>query len=357
MDNIQYENKNYLENQQQNLNMGRNNLYSTFSKDFPKKILNGIDEEQKIKFKNNYSKMNENDLFSLTKDNFFNTGSTFYIKDYFNNDNLNRDNNNINSISSINVSSLDRNYNNNIFFDKKSKSEIDIKYNYYLSDLNKERNNETDNIIQKNENIQKLLEEEKNIEEENLKRLNELRVKYLSSIKTFDVPLEENYRTNNGVENLKARTERRDILNNDINEYYSNLNSKNKNSSFSMSNKLFKQNSSFNDIIQTPINLNNKPNDDLIKEEKNFVKNNLTNYMSNILSSKDYNNKSNYEQNNDISNNKIINKMGSISNQNFNEDFDTIEKKSENENDNYIQNNLKEIKNNIKEENINKSYN
>ena len=345
MDNIQFENKNIFQNEELNLNMGRHNQFNNFSKNL---INAGDQEEQKPKFKNN---MNDNDLFSLTKENFYNTSSTFYFKDNFNNDNFNKGNQ-----MNINNNNLDKIFNNRISLDKKSKSEIDIKYNYYLANLNNERNNENDNIIQKNEHIQKLLEEEKNIEEENLKRLTELRVKYLSSIKTFDVPLDENNKTNNTKENLKARTERRVLINNDINEYYNNINGKNKNSSSSLGNKLFKENNSLNDIIKSPINLKNDSNNNLINDEENLVKNNYTSYISNILSMNDIV-KSNFESINNTSQNKIINKIGSISNQSLNDDFETIGKKSDNEKENYIQNNLKEIKKDIKEGIINNSYN
>ena len=345
MDNIQHESRNIFQNEELNLITGRNNQFNNFSKHF----INARDqEEQKPKFKNN---VNDNDLFSLTKENFYNTTNTFYFRDYFNNDNFNKG-----SQMNINNNNLDKFFNNRISFDKKSKSEIDIKYNYYLANLNNERNNENDNIIQKNEHIQKLLEEEKNIEEENLKRLSELRVKYLSSIKTFDVPLDENNKTNNTIENLKARTERRVLINNDINEYYNNINGKNKNSSFSLSNKLFKQNNSLNDIIKSPINLNNNSNNNLINDEENLVKNNYTSYISNILSMND-NIKSNFESINNTDQNKIINKIGSISNQSMNDDFETIGKKSDNEKENFIQNNLKEIKKDIKEGITNNSNN
>ena len=338
MDNLQHENNNIFQNEEINLNMGRYNQFNNFSKHL---INSGNQEEQKQKFKNN---MNDSDLFSLTKENFYNTSSTFYFKDYFNNGNFNKGNQ-MNNI-----------FNNIISLDKKSKSEIDIKYNYYLANLNNERNNENDNILQKNEHIQKLLEEEKNIEEENLKRLTELRVKYLSSIKTFDVPLDENYKANNTIENLKARTERRVLINNDINEYYNNINGRNKNSSFSLGNKLFKQNNSLNDIIKSSINLNNNSNNNLINDEENLVKNNYTSYISNILPMNDII-KSNFESINNSDQNKIINKIGSISNQSLNDDFETIGKRTDNEKENHNQNNLKEIKKDIKDGVINNSYN
>ena len=68
-----------------------------------------------------------------------------------------------------------------------NKNEIDKKYNYYLSAFNKEKGNTNEIFIpKKNEQIEKLLEEEKNIEDENVQRLKELRTKYLSSVKTSE---------------------------------------------------------------------------------------------------------------------------------------------------------------------------
>ena len=81
-----------------------------------------------------------------------------------------------------------------------SKNELDKKYNYYLSSLNKEKNIFTENNFfpRKNEQIEKLLEEEKNIEDENIQRLKELRNKYLSSVKTLENERElKNYFTKN----------------------------------------------------------------------------------------------------------------------------------------------------------------
>ena len=300
------------------------------------------------KFYKENSNINENDLFSLTKDNFFNTASTFFIKDYIN---LNSNN----KIFENSTREFNNKYNNNNKFllDKKSKSDIDIKYNYYLSNLNKELNNSRDNKIQENENIQKLLEEEKNIEEENLKRLTELRVKYLSSIKTFDFPIKENYQINNNLEKLNFKSEKKDYMaNNDIN-----INSNNP--AYSFDNKLIKQANSLVDINKSPNNLMNNKNISLFSNEKNTFKNNYNNYISNILSPKQM---GNYNNNNELNYNKkenqIINNIGSISNQSLNEDEDIIRKKSEINNFNNISN--KEIKNEeiiIRENIINKDLN
>jgi hypothetical protein len=74
-----------------------------------------------------------------------------------------------------------------------NKDEIDKKYKYYLSAFNKEAKpnlNEISYIPKKNEQLEKLLEEEKNIEDENIQRLKELRNKYLSSVRN---PEEEKY--------------------------------------------------------------------------------------------------------------------------------------------------------------------
>ena len=68
-----------------------------------------------------------------------------------------------------------------------SQDELDKKYNFYLSNLTNERPNTKINFYPKrSEQIERLLEEEKNIEDENVQRLKELRTKYLSSVKTFD---------------------------------------------------------------------------------------------------------------------------------------------------------------------------
>ena len=71
--------------------------------------------------------------------------------------------------------------------DFNSQDELDKKYNFYLSNLTNEKSNTKLNFYPKrSEQIEKLLEEEKNIEDENVQRLKELRNKYLSSVKTFD---------------------------------------------------------------------------------------------------------------------------------------------------------------------------
>ena len=253
------------------------------------------------KFHKENSNINENELFSVTKDNFFNTASTFFLNDYIN----------LNSNNKIMENSFRENnkYNNKFLLNKKSKSDIDLKYNYYLSNLNKELNdvnNNKDNKIQENENIQKLLEEEKNIEEENLKRLIELRVKYLSSIKTFDFPKNENNKINSNIEKI-------------------NLN----NSAYSLDNKLIKQENSLFDINKSPNNFIYNKNNSLYDNEKNIFKNNYTKYISNILAPKKIENYNNY--NNFNNENHIINKIGSISNSNqsINEEDDIIRKKNE----------------------------
>ena len=307
----------------------------------------------------NNNNINENVLFSETKEKFYNTANTFFNKDYFIlndkiNENLSRENNtfNINSFSLSNSSILDKN--------KQSKSEIDIKYNYYLSNLNKEINKERnicdDNFIKENEQIQKLLEEEKNIEDENLKRLSELRVKYLSSIKTFDVPKEKNFNFfNNNQKNdnlnrnnnlgMKAKTER-NFVSHTINEFYNN--NLNMNSPpFSMSGKLSRQNNSVTNILNSPNDLEqNNNNVKAFQRDKILSQNNYSNYISNIVpqrqTNNDINNKNNAEIDNNMNKNKIINQIGSISNLSIKEEN---EKKDEN--------NYNNSKNEINKENIN----
>ena len=310
----------------------------------------------------NISNINEKDLFSVTKDNFFNTASTFFIKDYFNinsndktNDkshmnNIHKNLNNKNSLSSINLNNYDINY----------KNDIDYKYNYYLSNLNKERDNKnnnnknSNNYIEENEQIKKLLEEEKNIEDENIKRLTELRVKYLSSIKTFDIIKEANQNFNK--KDIKSKTERNMFMNNDnINE----LNSDKinyKNSSFSFNNKLFKQTNSFNDIIQPQNDLIYNRSNILLSEEKHLSKNNYSNILSNIMPKEmdiDSNDKSNYDINNNKSPNQSINKIINNINQTLKGEFGTNENKDILEKDNFNQNDEVELKN---EKNISKNY-
>ena len=71
--------------------------------------------------------------------------------------------------------------------DFNSQDDLDKKYNFYLSNLTNEKTNTKINFFPKrSEQIERLLEEEKNIEDENVQRLKELRTKYLSSVKTFD---------------------------------------------------------------------------------------------------------------------------------------------------------------------------
>ena len=380
--NIQIENQKYFQNieKDQNINSKKDNDFKTlFSSNCFSKNINDLEEKEKIKFKANIinnSNINEKDLLSEKKDNLFNTASTFFVKDYLFNENSNRDNNqnNLNSFSSINYNNLNKNYNVN----KNQKNNLDLKYNYYLENLNRERNDGNVKYIQENGNIQKLLEEEKNIEEENIKRLSELRVKYLSSIKTFELPIEEfhalnnNNNINNNVQNLKATSERMDFMNNnDKNDYKNNNNNdlNNKNSSFSLCNKLFNHANSFNDIIHSPNNLTYNKGISLFNLEKNLTPNNYSNYISNIIPNKHVENEYNNKNSNELKQNKIINKIGSISKYSLNEELETIGKKSEFENENDIPYNPREIKNDIihnkeneikkdlKKSNLNSSYN
>jgi len=144
-----------------------------------------------------------------------------------------------NNINTINKSEFNYYNTTNSFYPYK-KNEINEKYNYYLSNFNKEKNiynlnnksqsELTFNNNVKNEQIEKLLEEEKNIEDENMKRLKELRIKYLSSIKSPD-ELNEiksfniNEKDNNKLWHIKygkndllnnANTDKTNIVNNNI---------------------------------------------------------------------------------------------------------------------------------------------
>ena len=111
------------------------------------------------------------------------------------------------------------------------KNEIDKKYNYYLSSLHKEKFLNDNFPSNKNEQIAKLLEEEKNIEDENLQRLKELRNKYLSSMKTLEEEKNlNNYFSKNTSydreENKlwKISYPKKDILNNNSRNSSDNLN-------------------------------------------------------------------------------------------------------------------------------------
>ena len=89
------------------------------------------------------------------------------------------------------ASKMNSSYNNKEYYytanNFYNKNEIDKKYNYYLSTFNKEKGNSNEIFVpKKNEQIEKLLEEEKNIEDENVQRLKQLRTKYLSSVKTSE---------------------------------------------------------------------------------------------------------------------------------------------------------------------------
>ena len=299
----------------------------------------GKEYQENINYLNNNNNINENDLFSISKDNFFKTSGTFFKKDFFVlndkiNETLNKENNQTNCFKLSNFSTLDKN--------KKSKSEIDIKYNFYLSNLNKEINKETNNydnnnFIKGNEQIQKLLEEEKNIEDENLRRLSELRIKYLSSIKTFDMPNEKNLNfynnnKNNEISNrnnnleIKAKTER-NFISHTMNEFDNN-NPNMSSTPFSMCSKLSKQNNSLNDILNSPNDLDNNQNLPSFQRDKIPSQNNYSNYISNILPQKEENDnimiKSKYVIDYNINKNKELNKICSISNISQNEKKDEI---------------------------------
>ena len=115
-----------------------------------------------------------------------------------------------------------------------NKDEIDKKYKYYLSTFNKENKkdlNENNFIPKKNAQIEKLLEEEKNIEDENIQRLKELRNKYLSSTKTSDEEKDyHNYFTKNSSydteENKlwKISYSKKDMFNTNSRNSFDNLN-------------------------------------------------------------------------------------------------------------------------------------
>ena len=115
-----------------------------------------------------------------------------------------------------------------------NKNEIDKKYKYYLSTFSKETKknlNENNLIPKKNDQIEKLLEEEKNIEDENIQRLKELRNKYLSSVKTSD---EEKDLHNYFIKNTSFDTEenklwkisysKKEMLNTNSRNSFDNLN-------------------------------------------------------------------------------------------------------------------------------------
>ena len=128
-----------------------------------------------------------------------------------------------------------------------NKNEIDKKYNYYLSSLNKEKKDLNELFPSKrNEQIEKLLEEEKNIEDENIQRLKELRNKYLSSVKTLDEEKEiHNYFSKNASydaeENKlwKISYPKKDVFN---------MNSRNSFDSLNQNQNQFNSNSTNNDI-------------------------------------------------------------------------------------------------------------
>ena len=141
---------------------------------------------------------------------------------------------------------------NNFF----NKEEIDKKYNYYLSTFNKEKNNTNSSFVtKKNEQIEKLLEEEKNIEDENIQRLKELRNKYLSSAKFLD---EEKDLHNYFIKNNNNETEEnklwkicysnKDILNNNSRNSLDNL--------APTQNQYNTSNNTNNDIINNNLEIN-----------------------------------------------------------------------------------------------------
>ena len=331
-DNNKFQGNKYFQKDEIFLNEFNGNLFSS----------NGFarnNQEEKFEQKeNNTCNIINNDLFSM-KDNLYKTTNNFFIKDYLNMDkttnlpnNKNPYNNNINSYS---TNDFYNNFKNKFLSDKKSKSEIDLKYNYYLSNLNKERNNNQDNqkykdnMIKENEQIQKLLVEEKNIEDENLKRLTELRFKYLSSIKTFEVPdlpkdkddtkslRNKNNKANKSIldsessgifnKNIIVKTERNDIQK--TNEINRNINSKNnKNISFSHGGELWKQSFSTNEIIKPPSSITYKKN--IIENQNKIITNeNNLNEDKNEVQSNIENNKINeniYEMPKELNENKNI---------------------------------------------------
>ena len=369
--NIKFEGNKYLQKEELFHNQINGNLFSS----------NGFannNQEKKFDHKgNNSGNINDNDLFSK-KENLYNTANNFYIKDYLNMDkaanlpnNKNPYNNNINSYA---TNDFYNNFKNKFLSDKKAKSEIDFKYNYYLSNLNKERNNNNqdsqkynDNMIKENEQIQKLLVEEKNIEDENLKRLTELRFKYLSSIKTFEVPdlpkdkddtkslRNKCNKTNKSILDSElsgifnktnfVKTERIDIQKtNELNQLNRNINPKyNKNKSFSHGGELWKQSYSTNEIVKSPSSITHKKNIIENQNKINVNENNL-NEGNNEVQPNVENNENNYEIPKELSENKnlvnislndkmnkkeisgensILNSMSEVfSNKNFSQIFD-----------------------------------
>ena len=372
-DNIKFQGNKYFQKDEIFQNEFKGKLFSS----------NGFannNQEEKFDHKESHTyNINNNDLFSM-KDNLYNTTNNFFIKDYLNMDkttnipnNKNPYNNNINSYS---TNDFYNNFKNKFLSDKKS--EIDIKYNYYLSNLNKERNNNQDNqkykdnMIKENEQIQKLLVEEKNIEDENLKRLTELRFKYLSSIKTFEVPdlpkdkddtkslRNKNNKANKSVfdsessgffnKNIVVKTERNDIQKtnefNELNNLNRNINSKNnKNISFPHGGELWKQSFSTNEIIKSSSSITNKKNiienqnkinanDNNLNEDKNEVQSNIENNKinENIYEIPKELNKNNNIINisindkinkKEINDNSILNNMSEVfSNKNFSQIID-----------------------------------
>ena len=359
-------------------NKNKNHEYNTF---FSNELHSEKDSKENIRIQNSsINNINENELFNITRDNFYNTANTFFNKDYLNlnstdkvnvEENINRSNKpyNKNSFSSINLyNNFDKNFNDKYSINKKQKSEIDLKYNYYLNNLNKEINNDNDNdkknnenFIQENEQIQKLLEEEKNIEDENLKRLTELRVKYLSSIKTFDIIKEENNNQNfNLTSDMRVtQTERRNISKN--NNYNTNININNKDSSLTnINNNILKQSNSLNDILKTPNELSNNKNSPSLFKERSILQNNYIDYTSNVFSvkqnqnefesankSNNKNNKSNNDINYSKSQNQSIHKIDNTISQSLKEEFENIINKNEEKNN--VNKNIKNInKNNNK---------
>ena len=337
-----------------NNNLVDNNMY--LSND---NINANKDNKETLKMKNSITNnINENELFNITKDNFSKT-STFFNNDYLksysmdkkvpnSNRNNNRQNNTnyTNSFSSINL------YPNS---DKNINDEIEIKYHYYLSNLNKEKNNENNanyniSFVQENEQIQKLLEEEKNIEDENLKRLNELRVKYLSSIKTFDITQEvkNDNQIYNHMRELKPRAERNNLIENyNINANNKNMN-KNNNSSLSLknNNNIFKPTNSFNDIIKTPNDLSDiNKSSPLMHHEQSVLQNIYKENIFNVLTPKqneiDSTNRSNIGSNyNSKSQNQSMRKLDNIFSKSLKDEFEKIEIKGEKKTDNQNQNDL-----------------
>ena len=128
-----------------------------------------------------------------------------------------------------------------------SQEEMDKKYNFYLSNLNREQNNTKVSFYPRHsEQIERLLEEEKNIEDENVQRLKELRNKYLSSVKSFDEEKEfHNYFSKNATyetdENKlwKINYSKKDLLNNNSRNSLENINQiQNQNNSSNSNNEI-----------------------------------------------------------------------------------------------------------------------